>query len=187
DRRAPGGVLAHEVRDHVLLELALEVDDVVGDADLPRDAARVVKTVERAAAAEPDLSLLLVVELHRQTDNLVPVSGEQARGDRRIHSAAHGDYDPHLTPLRVSIPNHAIPNSQSTTSIQLPKLPSHENRDDPLGVGPWQLIGSWAVCSCGVDSEASLTVAPGNGALRRLRGASSPTRRLPSRCFPPQG
>jgi hypothetical protein len=45
----------------------------------PRDAARIVQIVERAAAAEPDLSLLLVVELHGQADDLVPVAREEPR------------------------------------------------------------------------------------------------------------
>src|SRR5262249_45829445 len=54
DGRASRRVLAHEIGDDVVLELALEVDDVVGDADGGRDPARVVEIVERAAAAERD-------------------------------------------------------------------------------------------------------------------------------------
>jgi hypothetical protein len=64
NRRPSRRVLAHEVGDHVLLELVLEVDDVVRDADRARDAARVVQVIERAAAAELDLTLILVVQLH---------------------------------------------------------------------------------------------------------------------------
>ena len=56
DRRPPGGVLAHEIRDHRLGELLLEVDDVVGEPDPRRDAPRVVQVVERAAGAEPQAS-----------------------------------------------------------------------------------------------------------------------------------
>src|SRR6476469_10260083 len=67
-RRAPGGVLADEVRDYLLAELLLEVDDVVGDADGGGDPPRVVQVVDRAAAAERRLPLGLIVELHRQTD-----------------------------------------------------------------------------------------------------------------------
>ena len=33
------------------------------------------------------LSLALVVELHRQTDDLVTLLGEQRRGHRRVHAA----------------------------------------------------------------------------------------------------
>ena len=59
DGRASGRVLAHEVRHDVLLELVFEVDDVVGNADRPSRAPRVVQVVDRAAAPEGDLALLL--------------------------------------------------------------------------------------------------------------------------------
>ena len=61
-----------------------------------RHAPRVVQIVERAAAAEADVCpLALVVELHRQTDDVVALLGEQRRGDRRVDAARHGDDDAH--------------------------------------------------------------------------------------------
>ena len=60
-----------------------------------RHASRVVQVVERAAAAEA-LVAALVVQLHRQTDDVMTLLGEQGRGDGRIHAARHGDDDAHV-------------------------------------------------------------------------------------------
>ena len=83
-RRTPGGVLLHEVRHDLLVELPLEVQDVVRDIDRRRDAPRIVQVVDRAAAPERPAVLALtrgVVQLHRQTDDVVALLGEQGRGD----------------------------------------------------------------------------------------------------------
>src|ERR1035441_2538333 len=73
--RAPGQVLFHERFDHVLLELAFEVDHVIRDTDLLGDAAGVVHVVERAAA--PGCAFhrkarqpALVPELHGEADDV---------------------------------------------------------------------------------------------------------------------
>ena len=75
----------HEIRDHLIGELALEVDDVVRDADARGDTPRVVQVVDGAAGAEPrrlaGRALRLVVELHRQPDDLMALAGEQRGGD----------------------------------------------------------------------------------------------------------
>ncbi len=94
DRRAPGNVLTHEVCDDGILKLALEVDDVVREADEGCDATRIVEIVDGAAAAER-LIAPLVVQLHGQTDDVVTLLGEQSRGDRRVDASRHGDYDSH--------------------------------------------------------------------------------------------
>ncbi len=101
-RRPAGCVLLHEVRHDLLVELPLEIDDVVGDVDPGGDAPRVVQIVNRAAAAERRLALALIVELHRQTDDVVALLGEQRRGHRRIDAAGHRHYDSHT-------PNEANP------------------------------------------------------------------------------
>src|SRR5262245_580176 len=80
-RRPSGCVLLNEVRDHSLAKLALEIDNVVRKADEGGDAPRIVKIVERAAAPPCLLAAALIVELHRQTDNLMALLGEQGRGD----------------------------------------------------------------------------------------------------------
>ncbi len=81
NRRPPRDVLIHEIGDDGLLELALEVDDVVGDAQAPGDAACVVQVIEAAAAAVARLSLALIVQLHGQTDDVVARFGQQRGGD----------------------------------------------------------------------------------------------------------
>ena len=86
-RRTARGVLANEVRHDLLVELPLEVDDVVRDADSRCDAPRIVQIVDRTAAAERGLTLRLVIELHGQTDDVMALLGEQRRGHRRIDTA----------------------------------------------------------------------------------------------------
>ena len=54
NRRPAGGVLVDEVGDDRIARTALEIDDVVGDADACGDAAGVVEVVNRAAGAEAD-------------------------------------------------------------------------------------------------------------------------------------
>src|SRR5207244_4399558 len=65
-------------------------------AERRRHAPRVVQIVDRAAAAERGLSLGLIVELHRQADDVVALLGEERRSHRRIDAARHRDYDAHL-------------------------------------------------------------------------------------------
>ena len=86
----PGGVLVYEVVDDGGLELAFEVEDVVGDADCRGDAARVVQVVERAAASEAvGHALALVVQLHGEPDHVVAGVGQPRGGNRRVHAPGH--------------------------------------------------------------------------------------------------
>ena len=82
-RRAPIHVLTHEVRDDLLVELALEVHDVVRNTDGGGDAPSVVQVVERAAAAEsvPGTPVPLVVELHRDANRLDAVRRNEGGRD----------------------------------------------------------------------------------------------------------
>ena len=52
------------------------------------------RVVEGAAAAK-GLRVALVVELHRQTDDVVSAGREDRGGDGRIYAAGHGDDDAH--------------------------------------------------------------------------------------------
>ncbi len=81
-RRASRRVLADEVRDHLFLELALEIQDVVGDIDGSRHPPGVVQVVERAAAPECPLAIGLIVELHRQADDIVALFDQHGGGHR---------------------------------------------------------------------------------------------------------
>ncbi len=75
----------------MIAELPLEIDDVVRDPEPRRDAPRVVQVVDRAAGAEADVAAALVVELHRQTDDVVAGLRHQRRRHRRIDTAGHRD------------------------------------------------------------------------------------------------
>src|SRR4029079_10745885 len=81
--------------------------------------------------------------------------------------------------LSLSIPNYTTTNAQVTPNCQLPKLPTaktpnSQNSQFPklpipktpkLGVGAWALIGSWALCRCGVDT-ATLIAPPSDDSLK---------------------
>ena len=95
-RRAARGIFPDEVGDDRLFEPPLEVQDVVRDADDVRDTPRIVQVVEGTAAPEGMLALPLIVELHREADDLVSLLGQQSRGDRRVHAARHRNDDTHL-------------------------------------------------------------------------------------------
>src|SRR4029077_1899082 len=69
ERRPSGRILLHEIRDDLLVELTLEVENVMRDVDRGRDTARVVQIVDRTAAAERRLPVRLIVELHGYTDH----------------------------------------------------------------------------------------------------------------------
>ena len=85
DRRATGGVLAHEIADDVAAECALEVEHVVRNADARAHAARVIYGVERAAGTIGDI-VAVAEELHRSADDVVPLPRE--------HGCRHGGVDP---------------------------------------------------------------------------------------------
>src|SRR5262245_35579621 len=98
--RAPRAVLAHEIRDHRVRELPLEVHDVVGETACRGYAPRIVQVVERAAATELHTLTRLPrasrgVQLHRQTNDVMTLLGEQGRGNRRVDAARHGNDNAH--------------------------------------------------------------------------------------------
>jgi hypothetical protein len=79
ERGASRRILADEVGDDLRVELALEVQNIVRDIDRRRHAPGIVQVVERAAAAEMALAVGLrrkIVELHRHTDDVVPLCGK---------------------------------------------------------------------------------------------------------------
>ena len=129
-RRAAGCVLVHEIRDHVLFELLFEVEDVVRNPDRRGHAPRIVQIVNRAAAAERAPAGLRrsrrVIELHRQTDDVVALVGDKCRGHRRIDAARHGD-DVRLPSRPFSLPSQATAASTRgpTASVRRPPAARH--------------------------------------------------------------
>ena len=94
--RAAGGVLVHEVLDHVLVEAVGEVPDVERDADDVGRAAGVVAVLDRAAAAGAG-AVGRGVAREREVDAGDVVAGLDGagRGDGRVDPAGHGGDDPH--------------------------------------------------------------------------------------------
>ena len=91
-------VLAHEVGDDVLAELAPCIHDVVRRPDRLADAARVLYVLDGAAALMVRRYVILVrrPEAHRHTDDVVPLPAQQVRGNRRVDAARHRGDDPLL-------------------------------------------------------------------------------------------
>jgi len=87
ERRSPRGVLLHEIRDDGVAELSLEIDDVMREADVCGHTPRVLQVVERAARAPRLFPGALVIQLHRQTNHVMTLLGEQGRGDRRVDAS----------------------------------------------------------------------------------------------------
>ena len=95
DRGATDGILPDERRDDRGIELPFEVHHVVRDAERGGRASRIVQVIERAASAELSFTRLLVVELHREPDNVMALLDQLCGGDRRVDPSRHGDHDSH--------------------------------------------------------------------------------------------
>ena len=93
---APGGVLVHEVVDHVLVEPFGQVPDVERDADHVGGPAGVVGVLDRAAAARAR-AVRRGVARQREVDagDVVAGLGGPGGGDRGVHAAGHGGEDLH--------------------------------------------------------------------------------------------
>jgi hypothetical protein len=89
----PGQVGGDEVLDHRVGELGLEVDHVVGDAEVVGDPAGVLDVARPAAATARGAGGPRVVEPHGHADHAV-TGGDQERGrGRRVDAARQRDHD----------------------------------------------------------------------------------------------
>jgi len=87
------GIGLGEGENHPLAEAALEIEDVMGDAEAGRDLAGVVNVAAGAAGLAPGKRGPVVVELHRDADDIVAPSRQQRRNHRGINAPGHGDDD----------------------------------------------------------------------------------------------
>ena len=115
--RAPALVLAHEVGDDVLAELAPGVDDVVRHAQRLADAAGVLDVLNRAAALVVRRYAVLIrrPEPHRDADDVVALPVQQVRSDRRVDAARHRGDDAFPGVPFSAIQCHAAPTSLART------------------------------------------------------------------------
>ncbi len=90
-RGLAGGIALREAIDHRLLEAALVVEHVMGNADPLGDEARVVNVLSGAAGALAVRRLAMIVELQGHAHDVIALGLEQRRGHRGIHPARHGD------------------------------------------------------------------------------------------------
>ena len=92
-RRAAGLVFVGEVLDDVLLEFRRLVNQVIRDAELVADGARVGDGLRAAALVLGAVHAILRPELERDADDLVALLEQQRRRGGGIHSAAHAADD----------------------------------------------------------------------------------------------
>ena len=93
---AAGGVLVHEVLDHVLVEPLAEVPDVERDADHVGRPARVVAVLDGAAAAGTGaVGLRVAREGEVDAGDVVAGFGGAGGGHCRVDAAGHGGEDLH--------------------------------------------------------------------------------------------
>ncbi len=135
-RRPAGGVLGHEVLDHVLVEAVAQVPDVEGDPDDVGGPAGVVAVLDRAAAARP-AAVGLRVAREREVDagDVVAGLGGAGGSDGRVHPAGHGGEDLHqpslrCPALRARSTTGPMAASTASTSAAVLVCPS-ENRSEP--------------------------------------------------------
>ena len=94
-RRSSTIVLAHEVVDDMLLELALEVHVVVARADCVAHAAGVLHILDRTAALVQRRGGLVLhrPQAQRYAHDIITLLLQQQGGNGGVHSPAHCDYD----------------------------------------------------------------------------------------------
>ena len=92
-RRLARDIGAGERLDHLLAELRLVIEHVMGDCEPGGDVAGVVNVLAGAAGALAVGRRAVVVELHRHADDVVALARQQRRRDARIDAARHRDDD----------------------------------------------------------------------------------------------
>ena len=93
NRRFARDIGAREGLDHLLAEPRLVIEHVMGNAEPRGDVARVVDVLAGAAGALAVRRRAVIVELHRDADDVVAVARQQRRDDARIDAARHRDDD----------------------------------------------------------------------------------------------
>ena len=99
-RRATGLVFVGEVTDDVLLEFRRLVNQIIRNAELVADGARVGDGLRAAALVLGAVHAILRPELEGNTDDVVTLFEQQRRRSRGVHSPAHAADDA-LTLLRI--------------------------------------------------------------------------------------
>ena len=82
--------------DHFFAEPLLVIEDIVGNAEARGDVASVMNILSRAARALAMDRRAMVVELHRQPDDVVALALKQRGDDAGIDAARHRDDDASL-------------------------------------------------------------------------------------------
>src|SRR5262249_13456505 len=99
NRGASGAVLRNEILDDLTPEFLLEIEDVERDSQSIGHGSRVIEVARRAAAPIDRAAVAAsIVELHRETDDLLPRLLEKQGRPGGVHTAAHGHHRSHRSP-----------------------------------------------------------------------------------------
>ena len=93
DRGFAGDVGSGEGLDHLLTKALLVIEHIMRNAEPRGDVPRIVDVLPRAARALAMRRFAVVVELHRDADDVVALESEHRRHDGRIDPARHRDDD----------------------------------------------------------------------------------------------
>ena len=100
-RRVALDIALDKIVDHRRAEAALEIEDIMGNAELGRHPSRIMDILAGTAGALAPDRLAMVVELEGDADHIVARPLEESRRNGRIDSAGHGDeHGQFLRPLR---------------------------------------------------------------------------------------
>ena len=92
-RSFAGDIGSREWLDHLLAKALLVVEHIMGNAEPRRDIARIMNILPCAARALAVCRFAMVIELHRDADDVIAFGGQQRRHDRQIDPARHRDDD----------------------------------------------------------------------------------------------
>ena len=78
----------YEPINHAFGKLVLQIENIEWETQAARDAARVLRVVERAAGVAPGQArVLIIVELHHAADTVITLVGEKLGRNAGIHAA----------------------------------------------------------------------------------------------------
>ena len=93
DGRRAGQVLVGELVHHRFAEAVLVVEHVVGEAHLLGHAAGIVDVAPGAAGALAGQRGAVIVELQRDSHDVIALFGQLRRDDGTVDATGHGDHD----------------------------------------------------------------------------------------------
>ena len=96
DRRAPRDIIIGKAVDHRIAKAALVVKDIMCDAKLVGDGARIADVLPRTTGTRALGGLAMIIKLKRYADHFGTRPRGKGSDDRRINAARHRDNNTRL-------------------------------------------------------------------------------------------